>query len=122
MSRCECSGVAPALYLHQAPHGWFEGLAEVAVGNWKTLRRCPACLATFAIDDWDRLQDQVVVRVSALSDWEAQADSAAVRKQLLFQSRGGAADGDCICLGCSGTRVRGVVYCLEHLWETGARR
>ena len=111
--------MAPFLYLDQAPQGWSEGLEEVAVGNWKTLRRCPVCQATFAVDAWDKLQEQVVIRVSESSDWEEQADSVAVRKQLILQSRGGPADGECICRGCSGPRVQGVVYCLEHLWETG---
>jgi hypothetical protein len=122
MSRCQCSGLAAAFYLDQAPLGWSEGLTDVAKGNWKTLRHCRACQATFSIDDWDKFHEQVVVRIPEPSNWEEHADSAVVRKRLLLQSRGGLIVGDCICLGCSEPRVRDIAYCLEHLWETGARR
>jgi hypothetical protein len=65
--------------------------------------------------------DQVVNRVTDQSSWssELRIDE---RKQLLLQSRGGTTDETCIWSGCGGKRVKGVAYCLEHLWNTGARR
>ncbi len=122
MRRCQCNSVPTALYLDQAPAGWSEGLADVAAGNWKTLQRCTVCEALFAVDAYDKFHERVVVRIAEPSTWEAQSDSIAVRESLLLQSRGGLAGGDCICRGCAKPRVQGVVYCLEHLWETGARR
>jgi len=122
MNHCRCSDWPEAFFLDQAPAGWSEHLEELATGSWKTLRRCPVCASAFAVDAWDKLQDQVVVRVSERSDWEARADAVPLRKSLLLQSRGGLENGTCIHRGCSACRVRGVLYCLDHLWETGARR
>jgi hypothetical protein len=122
MHSCNCDGLAGSFYLDEAPVGWLEGLQQMATGNWKMLSRCPGCGRTFSVDAWDKFHDQVVVRVSDRSNWEEQGDSVEVRKSLLLRSRGGLDRGACICLNCLSPRVQGVVYCLDHLWETGARR
>jgi len=122
MLGCTCVDLPETFYLDRAPVGWSDHLHEIATGSWKTLRLCSVCNAAFAVDVWDKLQEQVVVRIADRTQWEERADSVPVRKSLLLQSRGGLEGGTCICLGCSNPRVRGVVYCLDHLWETGARR
>jgi hypothetical protein len=122
MCSCECGGWPEAFYLDHAPVGWSESLDELASGSWKTLRRCRNCDEAFAVDAWDKYQEQVVVRVAERATWEQRAECLPLRRSLLLQSRGGLEGESCICRGCSSPRVRGIAYCLEHLWETGARR
>jgi len=122
MSPCECDRLGKTFYLDEAPDGWVSGLVEDATGNWKTLRHCARCRRSFSVDVWDNLQHQVVAAVDDVAHWEAEADSVGRRQELLLRSRGGTGEGTCAWAGCRGARVRGVAYCLDHLWESGARR
>ena len=122
MATCHCEQIPETLFLDEAPLDWFDRLSEVATGDWKTLRRCTLCSHLFAVDAWDKGQDQVVVRVTYLAHWQEEADSVNRRKALLLRSRGGLDTGACAWAGCGSPRVRRVAYCLDHLWGSGARR
>jgi hypothetical protein len=108
--------------LDEAPDGWLDGLVKDVTANWKTLQHCTECRRSFSIDVWEKYQHQVVALIDDPSQWEAEADSVGRRKELLLRSRGGAGDGECGWASCHGIRVRGVAYCIDHLWESGARR
>jgi hypothetical protein len=122
VSPCECDRLPETFYLDEAPVGWLGGLVEDVTGNWKTLQHCPACRRSFSIDAWDKLAHQVVARIDEPANWEAEADSVGRRQELLLRSRGGTVEGECGWARCRGARVRGVAYCVAHLWESGARR
>ena len=122
MTDCRCDRLPGAFFLDEAPPGWLESLREEATAGWKTLRRCPTCSRAFAVDAWDQGHDQVVVHVADSASWQAEADSVERRKALLLRSRGGLATGACAWADCPSSPVRGVAYCLDHLWESGARR
>jgi len=95
-------------------------LIEVAHGDWGNLYRCSKCDQLWAIDDYDRLRVQVAVALASAVGWEG-ADTTDVRKALLLQHRGGASSDACMWAGCVDDQVKGVVYCIEHLWSTGIR-
>ncbi len=85
------------------------------------LFRCSECGGLWAIDEWDKYQWQVAFRVGADEGWIG-VDREPQRKQLLLESRGGATAERCIWVGCQNPRVIGVVYCVDHLYATGARK
>lgn len=89
--------------------------------NGMRLYSCPECGILWAIDEWDKYQYQVVSRVKDRSTWSSD-QRIEEGKQLLLVSRGGTSDEMCIWSGCTEKRVKGVVYCLDHLWNTGAKR
>jgi hypothetical protein len=89
--------------------------------NWMRLFECSHCGALWAIDEWDKYQWQVVFRVGDVEGW-AGVDREPQRKQLLVESRGGTTAERCIWEGCSNPRVNGVIYCIDHLYATGARK
>jgi hypothetical protein len=122
VSPCECDRLPKTFYLDEAPDGWLGGLVEDRTGNWKTLQHCTTCNRYFSIDAWDKLQHQVVALIEEPREWEAEADSVGRRQALLLRSRGGTGEGECAWTGCHSARVRGVAYCLDHLWESGTRR
>ena len=120
--QCSCDHVPHAFFADEAPAGWRESLQRDAQGNWKTLERCPTCGRRFALDVWDKYQPQVVIRVHDVERWETEADDVVFRKALLLRARGGHQVGTCGWADCTQPKVRGVAYCLDHLWSTGARR
>jgi len=119
--RCRCAGLPDAFYLDEGPHGFGEGLVHEDAGNWIWLGSCPECGTLWAVDEWDKYSWPVVTRVEERGDF-GRVDTTPKRKQLLLKSRGGLTDQRCTWAGCHQRAVRGVVYCLDHLWETGARR
>jgi hypothetical protein len=119
---CGCSARPDGFFADDAPPGFLAALGEIETGEWKTLSRCLRCGQHWSVDAWDKLQHQVVVRIGRRADWQAEADSMALRKQLLLASRGGTTSLTCAWSGCALPSVNGVVYCVDHLWTTGARR
>jgi hypothetical protein len=119
---CNCSARPNAFFADDAPPGFLPTLTEVETGEWKTLSCCLRCGQRWSVDAWDKLQHRVVVRIGRVADWQVEADSTEVRKQLLVASRGGTTSSTCAWADCALPSVKGVAYCVEHLWKTGARR
>ena len=119
--RCRCAKLPDAFYLDEGPHGFEKKLTREDTGNWIWLGSCPKCGTLWAIDEWDKYVPQAATRVEDRNNWDG-ADTTEKRKQLLLKSRGGLTDEECIWAGCHQKAVKEVVYCLDHLWETGARR
>jgi len=122
MMPCDCGGFQDTFFIDEAPAGWLDGLDELELGDWKTLRQCPYCSALYAVDVRDKGHHQVVARISNPERWQEEAEATDRRKSLLLRSRGGTENEPCIWVGCTEPRVRGVAYCLDHLWSAGARR
>ena len=118
---CKCQKLGDVFYLDQAPRGFEKKLKEVDAKDWMRLYECPYCGQLWAIDEWDKYSWQVVSKVADKNGW-ANDQREKERKELLLSERGGTTQQECIWAGCSGKTVKGVVYCLEHLWQTGARR
>jgi hypothetical protein len=118
---CLCAKLPDVFYLDEGPRGFGKKLSREETGNWIWLGSCPECGTLWAVDEWDKYQPQVVMRVEDRANWEG-TGAAGKRKRLLLTSRGGLTDKECIRAGCHQKAVKGVVYCLDHLWETGARR
>ena len=118
--KCNCLSLDNAFYLEKAPAGFLEGLTQKETGNWKYLCLCPICGTYWAIDEWDKYFDQVVTRVTNIENWDVASE--ADRKNLLLESRGGLTNEICAWVECTKMRVKGVAYCIDHLYATGARK
>ena len=116
---CGCSDL-PDLFKTEASPGFEQTTVRLATGNWVHLHQCSTCGQLWRIDQSDKYQIQFVVRIPAGVDWE-QFDVSTLQKNFLMKSRGGLTEEQCIWRGCQGKRVKGVVYCVEHLYQTGAR-
>ena len=118
---CHCSSLPVAFYADKAPSGFLKLLDEKATSpKWKTLSVCPVCGAQWAVDVWDKYQEQLVTRVADPEKWDD--DSEEIRKGLLLRSRGGLTEEKCVWAGCEKKKVRGVALCIDHLYATGARK
>ncbi len=116
---CQCLTLPVSVSFPETP-SLQASLRHVASGNWVDLKRCSDCGAHWVVDVADKYQPQLALRIPSAIDWEG-FDLTSARKDFLLRSRGGVAGGSCLWHGCSAPQVRGVVYCLEHLYATGAR-
>ena len=116
---CECSQLPDVVKLDEdSAIGRFD---ELETGDWERLVRCPRCGQLWSVDKPDGYTRSFAIKMPRREGWR-EFDTTPLRRQYLVQSRGGLTDENCIWLGCEQRRVRGgVVYCADHLYETGAR-
>jgi hypothetical protein len=115
---CECSQLPDIVKLDD--HPVVAGFDELESGNWVRLVRCTICGQLWSLDEWDKYQTQFAIKAPLREGWRG-FDTSLLRRRYLVQSRGGLVEEKCIWLGCEQRRVRGVVYCADHLYQTGAR-
>jgi hypothetical protein len=118
---CLCSECPKAIYLDDQPSTFLSTMTQLAVGNWVKLCRCSNCGQLWRIDEWDKYQVQVAIKVSEIDGWDS-FDFKPLQLELLVNARGGLSKEPCAWANCSHTAVNGVAYCAEHLYNTGARR
>jgi hypothetical protein len=114
----------PASYFDEGTDAGRCVLAELELvtrENWRKLYRHKADGSHWVVDEWDKCQQQFLLRVGSIEQWSTE-DHTAEEKALLLNSRGGTEDGTCLWKDCSGRNVRGTVYCIDHLYEQGVRR
>ncbi len=119
--KCICSEIPEALYYENVPKKLLGNLAEVAIGDWIKLFKCKVCDQHWSIDEYDKFVHRVAVKISDVDNWE-ENDSEGLRKQLLLEARGGTQGEVCQWSGCKNQRVKDMAICIDHLWETGARK
>jgi hypothetical protein len=116
--KCQCSQFPDIVKLDDHPVvGRFD---ELETGVWMRLVRCPHCGQLWSVDEWEKYQTQFAVRIPQREGWR-EFDATPFRRHYLIQSRGGLTDEKCVWKGCEQRRVHGVVYCADHLYQTGAR-
>jgi hypothetical protein len=94
----------------------------VATANWRELLQCEACGTYWRIDAEDKFQERFVWKVGAFRDDWSSVEFVEKQKALLLEKRGGETDESCVWIGCEKKKVKGVAYCIDHLYATGARR
>ena len=118
---CNCATLPDAFYLDDAPQDFVSSLTKLDSRGWTLLYQCPSCGGYWVLDKSDEDIDSAACRMTDRDQWPA-VISLDVRKALLLQFRGGITDEPCMRLGCEKKRVKGVVYCIDHLYENGGRR
>lgn len=97
----------------------FPGFRCVDAAHWRALLQCPTCGQLWAVDEWDKYQIQLAVKVANAEGWSASDE--ALRKEYLAQSRGENTAEKCMWNGCEKNQLNGSAYCVDHLYATGAR-
>lgn len=117
--RCPCTGLQDAIRVADYPQ-FVESLQCIERDGWLQLHQCGDCGQLWTVDVPDYPHSEYAVKIPSRDGWQS-FDTAPARKQLLLRTRGGTTDEHCIWAGCEQPRVRGVVYCLDHLYANGAR-
>lgn len=120
---CKCSKYPSYLYREDLPESViskFE-VKETSMKTWKSLYECRICSQLWVIDVWEKYNPGIALKINCSNCWES-IDFTPLEKDLLLKSRGGTTNEKCIMINCVNYRVKNVVYCLEHLYQDGARR
>lgn len=119
---CECANPPDVVRLDEHPALASEPASEqLEHESWYRLVRCRSCGQLWSPDGDDVYPSRrYAIKVPQREGW-LEFDTKPLRMEFLIRSRGGLTDEPCIWAGCQGQRVRGVVYCEEHLYQTGAR-
>jgi len=118
---CHCQQLKPIVDVETLPNDFDKSLKIITNGEWRDLKQCKQCKQPWRVDVWDKLQTQFAVKLESGKDWES-LDTADLQKEHLLYARGGIdQDTKCIWAGCNLPTVKNVVYCINHLYETGAR-
>ncbi len=116
---CECPQLPAIVKLDHHP-GIERDAEELERRGWLQLVRCRTCGGLWSLDGWDKLQRRFAIKLSRREGW-SEFDTTPLRKEYLVRSRGGVTVERCSWRDCDRPRVKGVVYCVDHLYETGAR-
>ena len=119
--KCNCANLPEVFYFDAGPAGFQDGWKEIDAQKWMRLFECAECGTLWAIDEWDKYYFQAVSRIDSRDGWPAPLPDEK-RKKLLLQQRGGTTNEACIWKDCEKKRVKGVVYCIDHLYKTGTRK
>jgi hypothetical protein len=120
MALCICQklGVVSKVAEYQS---FFEALIEVEIGNWIRLKRCITCSQLWAVAEWHKYQIQLATKIAITNRSTWQEANIEAEKEYLIKSRGGLTSKKCSHSSCIKPCVAGVAYCVDHLYETGAR-
>jgi hypothetical protein len=95
-------------------------LTLVTHRNWRKLYRHKGDGSHWIIDDEGKHGVQFLHRVKDLDEWMTE-DHSAEEKALVLERLGGEGDETCIWVDCSERAIRGIVYCVHHLYANGGR-
>jgi len=121
-----CDQLPASVWLEQdAPRAEFEARLTTLgtdAGGWVVVARCDECGQVWRVDQPDRLQVSLAIKAPTpeLAEWTPAEDRAA-RLEYLVRSYGGEGAEGCMWAGCPHRALRGVAFCAEHLYASGAR-
>jgi hypothetical protein len=92
---------------------------QIGRAGWQILVECPDCGQLWKVDEWDKLQVQLAMKLDGPKDMNTSDKER--RKAYLLESRGGLGSEQCSRMGCEAAQVRDSAYCLDHLYALGWR-
>lgn len=84
------------------------------------LYQCPSCMQFWRVDVEGLRNVAYAIALETDKDWQQFDDSALVKAHML-KNRGGFADRACRQAQCDCQAINGSLYCLDHLYQSGAR-
>jgi hypothetical protein len=118
---CKCNELPAIFYYGDVGENFYEHLSKEGSSNWREFFKCESSGQYWRIDKYDRLQERFVVKIEDIKNWK-DFDSSLLIKDLILKNRGGSTDKECVWANCKNKRVKGVAYCIDHLYECGIRR
>ena len=118
---CQCQKLSELVDITNWHKEFKSNLNQISVGDWVLLMSCQECGQLWKVDEWDKYQTSYAVKLKSQENWESYNSDSLIKKHMI-KNRGGLIDTICIYGGCKMQCVNGVVFCIEHLWDTGARK
>ena len=119
-TQCQCREAPALVDLSEQGKELVAGLSQLEIGDWVYLMKCPVCGQLWRVDEWDKYQPQYAVKLPGIENWKA-FDAVPLIKQKIIENRGGVLEKSCMWRNCEEKQVNGSAFCVNHLYETGAR-
>jgi hypothetical protein len=123
---CECSKLPQVVVESPQDLDGFNRLLKriekIESGKGNYLARCRDCKQLWRITDSsgdDRRYFESAVKINDSVNWQT-FNASPLFKERAIKKRGGLTNEKCIWQGCENRRVKGVAYCIDHLFQTGA--
>jgi hypothetical protein len=84
--------------------------------SWVKLVQYPDCSQHWQIDEWDKFQTGLAIKVKDPESWKA-FDDRAIRVEFLIHNRGGLSETRCAWQGCGNKAIIGLAYCPLCAYE-----
>lgn len=107
---CECDQLPSVLDLKTYPHGLDNNLTPIDRTAWLTLQKCENCDQLWQLDNIDRLQTNLAIKLDTNVEWR-DFDDRPYRYQYLIDSRGGLSEEICIMEGCQQKSLKSLAHC-----------
>lgn len=117
---CNCKELPTLVEISNSYVDFKLNLNSLEVGDWVHLMECQDCSQLWKLDEWDKYQNCYAVKLPTKEGWQ-QFDSESLIKEKMLENRGGVTNQNCIWANCNLNQVKGSAYCINHLWQTGAR-
>ncbi|MFZ6749047.1 hypothetical protein [Undibacterium sp. Ren11W] len=118
--KCSCIQRNPLVEITDGYHSFTDTLNTIEFGNWVKLMQCSECLQYWKLDEWDKYQTLYAVKIQNKDNWE-KYDGTSLIKARIIQNRGGLESVQCLWENCGLNAVRASAYCVDHLYDNGAR-
>ncbi len=116
-SSCACADMPRSVKVDEAaPHLRGFPLVDSKLQEWMTLVRCPDCGQHWQLDEWDKLQVILAIKVASPDEW-LHWDDKECRVEYLVQSRGGLGDQACGWQGCTNEALKDMAFCPRCAYE-----
>jgi len=117
---CECDNHLPIVNLNEDREEFCGALTFIEKAPRFSLYLCPTCQQYWRVDHEGLCNVAYAFKLESDKDWQAFDESDIIKANML-RSRGGFADRICKQANCNDHVINGSTYCLEHLYQSGAR-
>ena len=108
---CKCKSL-PEYFKADTSDLYFKNFQQIDWKHdvWVNLIKCPDCEQHWQIDEWDKYQTGLAIKIEKPDCWKTYNDKK-VRINFLIQNRGGPSDELCRWQGCNNKALKGLAYC-----------
>jgi len=118
--QCSCGDRSTLVEISRNYAEFVAGMRCLETGDWVKLLQCPACGQLWRTDEWDRYQALYACKLNSPAGWESTGIEALIKERII-ENHGGLDTSSCLAKDCQQRALKGKAYCVDHLYETGAR-
>ncbi|MCD4718660.1 MAG: hypothetical protein K8S13_02210 [Desulfobacula sp.] len=119
---CECKGL-PEFIKSDTSDSYFKKFKQIDWKDdaWVKLIKCPDCGQYWQLDEWDKYQTGLAIKIEDPESWKTHNDKE-IRIEFLIHTRGGLSEKTCAWQGCNNKAIIGLAYCPLCAYEKAGIR
>ncbi|MFZ4620473.1 MAG: hypothetical protein ACOYNS_07935 [Bacteroidota bacterium] len=115
MNRCTCETMQTLLHAEEFQSFIGSNVMMVDSTPMSDLFRCSQCGQLWRCDRPKNLRGRLMMKLECEEDWKTHLMTSGARTRLL-ENMGGVSANFCLWGNCSNYRVKGLEYCIDHLY------